>query len=153
MLEIFCHLFIGNLIWPLKNFQLLTMKYIFFKILMSGVDTVRGFSSDGPIRRMPPSNRSSFCPKCQAIRIKYTCSATRTLATRYLLFLWTTLIPTKLQLSWCHAPTRKDRHVTTVACPWVSLSFPKTHPRTRKAYGILARLKKRFTTPPNMVLN
>ena len=44
----------------------------------------------------------------------------------------------------------KGRHVTTVACPWVSLSFPTTHPRTRKAYDILARLKNRNPIRPIM---
>ena len=41
----------------------------------------------------------------------------------------------------CHAPTRKGRHVATAACPLMGPSFPKTQPRTRKAYDILACLK------------
>ena len=36
-------------------------------------------------------------------------------------------------------PTRKGRHVTTAAYPWVSPNFPRDHPRTCKADDILAQ--------------
>ena len=48
----------------------------------------------------------------------------------------------------CHVPTRKGRHSNHHA-PLSGSQFPKTHPKTRKAYGILARLKN--GTLPNLL--